>query len=56
MGTHANPAALSSDADSGFTAAFRDVPEAITVADTQEEALLRAGEVARARACYVRSC
>ena len=52
----AYPATLTPDPDGGFTVTFRDVPEAITVADTQEEALLRAGEVARARACYVRSC
>ena len=30
------------DPDGGFTVTFRDVPEAITEADTREEALLRA--------------
>ena len=36
------PAALIADPDGGFTATFRDVPEAITEGDTREEALLRA--------------
>ena len=38
----AYPAALVPDPDGGFTVTFRDVPEAITEADTREEALLRA--------------
>jgi len=38
----AYPAALIPDPDGGFTVTFRDVPEAITEADTREEALLRA--------------
>jgi antitoxin HicB len=38
----AYPAALTPDTDGGFTATFRDVPEAITEGDTREEALLRA--------------
>ena len=38
----AYPAALILDPDGGFTVTFRDVPEAITEADTREEALLRA--------------
>jgi antitoxin HicB len=38
----AYPAALTPDTDGGFTATFRDVPEAITEGDTGEEALLRA--------------
>jgi antitoxin HicB len=38
----AYPATLSPDQDGGFTVTFRDVPEAITEADTREEALLRA--------------
>jgi antitoxin HicB len=38
----AYPAALTPDADGGFTVTFRDVPEAITEGDTREEALLRA--------------
>jgi antitoxin HicB len=38
----AYPAALTPDAEAGFTVTFRDVPEAITEGDTREEALLRA--------------
>ncbi|HMD62701.1 MAG TPA: type II toxin-antitoxin system HicB family antitoxin [Stellaceae bacterium] len=38
----AYPATLTPDPNGGFTATFRDVPEAITEADTREEALLRA--------------
>jgi antitoxin HicB len=38
----AYPAALIPDPDGGFTVTFRDVPEAITEADTREKALLRA--------------
>jgi len=36
------PAALTPDPDAGFTVTFRDVPEAITEADSREEAVLRA--------------
>jgi antitoxin HicB len=36
------PAALTPDADGGFTVTFRDVPEAITEGDSREEAVLRA--------------
>ncbi len=32
---------MTSDLDGGFSVTFRDVPEAITEADTREEALLR---------------
>jgi antitoxin HicB len=38
----AYPATLTPDPDGGFTATFRNVPEAITEGDTQDEALLRA--------------
>jgi antitoxin HicB len=38
----AYPSTLTPDPDGGFTVTFRDVSEAITEADTREEALLRA--------------
>src|SRR6516164_2145668 len=38
----AYPAALTPDAEAGFTVTFRNVPEAISEGDTREEALLRA--------------
>jgi antitoxin HicB len=38
----AYPAILTPDSDGGFTVTFRDVPEAITEAETRDEALLRA--------------
>ena len=44
----AYPATLVPDPDGGFTVIFRDVPEAITEADTREEALLRAEDALEA--------
>jgi antitoxin HicB len=38
----AYPAALTPDPDGGFTVTFRDVPEAITEGESQEQAVLRA--------------
>jgi antitoxin HicB len=50
----AYPATLSPDPDGGFTVTFRDVPEAITEANTREEALLRAEDaLGSALAMYV---
>lgn len=50
----AYPATLIPDQDGGFTVTFRDVPEAITEADSREEALLRAEDALEsALAMYV---
>ena len=38
----AYPATLTPDPDGGFTVTFRDLPEAISEGDTQDESLLRA--------------
>ena len=53
-GMRAYPAALTPDPDGGFTVTFRNVPEAITEGDTQDEALLRAEDALEsALAMYV---
>ena len=50
----AYPASLTPDPDGGFTATFRDVPEAITEGDSREDALLRAEDALEsALAMYV---
>ena len=50
----AYPATLIPDPDGGFTVTFRDVPEAITEGDSDEEALLRAEDALEsALAMYV---
>jgi antitoxin HicB len=50
----AYPAALTPDPDGGFTATFRNVPEAVTEGDTRDEALLRAEDALEsALAMYV---
>jgi antitoxin HicB len=50
----AYPAALTPDPDGGCTVTFRDVPEAITEADSREEAVLRAEDALEsALAMYV---
>ena len=47
-------AALTPDPDGGFTVTFRDVPEAITEADTREEAFLRTEDALKsALAMYI---
>lgn len=54
IGMRAYPAALIPDPHGGFTVTFRNVPEAITEADTRAEALLRAEDALEsALAMYV---